>query len=359
MKWLKILLLLSTLSLVSCLEAEIHSPNDMVNDMCSAGVYGQTLIRCVNGNGVLSSQLSNNVEKNSRALFVFIEPGDYSSNLAMQDEALRAVSNGIETRFRPILRQIMINLVVGHQKMLMDQVGKKYDVIYYARTNERWSSRGFVDAIENVTRNHSTVDMLLAVHGGQSSLSLNSDLQTRVTTVDLNSLHSRLSVEARNRVRAIFLTACYSGRARDTVSTSVAEELVSIFPKAMTYGSQGVNFGPVHRDLMAFEYYYRGWGFTSAVWLGNQVLTKNIKDGQPRTKLSMPVFSVKGRARYMGFTKSRREIIKIPALNVNSYTTSLAYAYIYKRVSNEVNIQSLNTDTGPDQKALVYKLGAR
>ncbi len=354
MNWLKLLLLLGSLSLVSCLEAEIHSPDDMIADLCRGGSYGQTLIRCINSDGQLQSQLRNPINLESRALFVFIEPGDYASNAALRDEALKAVATGIDTKFRPLLRQVMINLVVGHQKMLIDQVGKKYDVIYYARTNQRWSATGLLKAMENVVRNHSTVDMLLAVHGSRSALTINSDLQTRVTDVDFSTLQSRLSPEARGRVRSIFMTACYAGQRAFGADFSIAEKLVSIFPKAIAYGSQGVNYGPVHRDLMAFEYYYRNWTFTSAIDLGNRVLSTKIKDGTPRTELSMPVLSVMGQGRFAGFKKSSRELIKIPALKLNPYVIQLAKAQVFRNQTWDSSIVSLNANKATDALSLVY-----
>jgi hypothetical protein len=353
MKFLKLLLVVSALNLVSCLDAEIHAPDDSVSELCKVGNYGGTVIRCINSAGQLQSQNTSKIGLESRALFVFIEPGDYSSNLALQDETLRAVSSGVDHRFRPILRQVMINLIVGHQKMLLNQVGKKYDLIYYARTNERWTANGFLSAMENVIRNHTTVDMLLAVHGARSNLAINPDLQTLVSDYDLNSIQSKLSVQARSRVRSIFLTACYAQEASSNYRMSISAQLTKVFPNAITYGSKGINYGPVHRDLIAFEYYYRNWNFSSAINLGNYVISKNIKDGQPRQRLSMPVFSVKGQARYMGFKKSRTEIIRIPALALNSTISAMSHAYLNYNQISDAHITSLNKNTAQDSLAKV------
>lgn len=351
MKWLKILLILGCLSLVSCLEAEVHSPEDMLSETCKAGVYGETIIRCVNSSGSLQSQKMTNIKVESRALYVFVEPGDYNSNLALADETMRAVANNVPRIFRPLLRQVMINLVVAQFKTLMNTQGKKYDVIYFARSNEYWTPDGFVKSIENVVRNHSTVDLFLFVHGGRSSIYLNPDLQSRVTDVDFNSIQYNLTYAARNRVRSIFMTACYAGAVSSDSKYSIASKLVTVFPKAMAYGAQGVNYGPIHRDMMAFEMYYKNWMFTNAVELGNRVLSKNIKNGQERTLLHMPVFSIKGQARYLGARKSRREIVRIEPLRLNPYIIHNAKAGFFYNQKWDSNITTLNTEKASDAPA--------
>jgi hypothetical protein len=352
--WLKLALLLCCVNLVSCLEAQVHSPEDMISEMCQAGSYNGTIIRCVNSNGTLQSRLKTEIKTESRALFVFAEPGDYASNAALGDETVRAIAQNVPSMFRPLLRQVMINLVVGHQKMLMDTQGKKYDVIYYARSNQYWNASGFVTGLENVIRNHTTVDLFLLVHGGRSNISLNPNLQTKVTDVDLDTLNHRLSTEARSRVRAIFLTACYAAEKNYLSSHSITSKLVSIFPKAMTYGSKGVNYGPIHRDMMAFEFYYKNWMFTSAVSLGNQVLTKNIRNGQERTQLDMPVFSVRGQGRYFGIQKTKREIIKITPLRLNSYVINLSKAEFFYNKKWDAKITTINENSATDAAAPVY-----
>lgn len=355
MKWLKLILILGCLSLISCLEAEVHSPEDMIADMCRSGSFGGTIIRCVNSQGSLQSQNRTPINSESRALFVFTEPGDYSSNFALADETVRAIANNVQSNFRPLLRQVMINLVVGQIKMLINTQGKKYDVIYFARTNESWTANGFTRAIENVVRNHSTVDMFLLVHGGRSSLSLSPNLQTKVTDVDLNSIQNNLSLAARNRVRSIFLTACYAASPAYG-SNSIAMKLVTLFPKAMTYGSSGVNYGPIHRDMMAFEFYYKNWMFSHAIGLGNQVLSKNIKDGKERTELHMPVISVKGQARYAGFSKTKKEIIRITPLRLNYYLIQNSKAGIFYNQKWDSNITTINTEKANDAVATIQYL---
>lgn len=331
----KLSLLIVAAAITGCsTDAEIHSPDDGIISLCAAGSLGASRVSCVTPGKRIASAAQGNT-----ALVVFIEPGDYNSIAAQQDESVRLVANSIPSQFsgiKPYLRQIMINLAVGHLKFLVGTYGSRYDHIYLLRSDVAWSASSLALALKNVLTYNKTVDLLLQVHGSPGAVALNSGLSSRMTVADLNNMKATLSLTQRERVRSIFNSACYSAANAyvSGVTSSIAASLVSLFPRATTYGGYGVNYGAIHRDMVNFENYYaRGWDFYySSGTFTNSVMTRTIASGYSatRTTLPFPVFSVKGVARYIGFSKTEWQTVKLPALSFvgSQHDASRAYLFV-------------------------------
>lgn len=330
----KITLLLFATVLTACsADIEIHSPEDGIISLCNTGSLSNTRVSCITPGERIASYAQGNT-----ALVVYIEPGDYNSNLAIADESVRVVANSIPNEYaniKPYLRQIMINLAVSHIRYLVTTYGSRYDHIYIFRSDTVWTPSAITLALKNVLTYNKTVDLMLQVHGNPGSLALNSTLTNRLTVADINNMKNTLSVTQRDRVRSIFNTACYSAVYGNYggIYSSVAQSLVNVFPRATTYGDYGVNYGAIHRDAVAFENYYaRGWDFYySAGSFSNTVMTRTIASSYTatRTTLPFPLFSIRGVARYVGMTKTEWQTIKLPALSFTGYQHDSSRAYLH------------------------------
>lgn len=311
-------------------DVEIHAPEDAISESCLQGKIHNTAISCLTPREKIASDATGEV-----ALVVFIEPGDYSSNMATQDENVRLVANSIPSdisRIKPFLRQIMINLSVAHLRNLIETHGSRYDHIYFFRSDVNWDTSSVALALKNVLTLNKTVDILMQVHGSQGAIALDPNLQVKITVADIQGMKDVLSKVQRDRVRAIFNSACYSASYPDVGTSSIAKSLVDLFPRSVSYGSFGVNYGPLHRDMVGFESYYaRGATVSSAVDFGNLVLTKMISGAytHARNKLNFPVFSIKGQARYFGFRKTEWQTVKLPALAFPESEHWKSYAFMF------------------------------
>lgn len=335
----KLSLILLPFALWACTSGvEIHAPDDGIISLCAQGSIGSTRISCATPGTRIASAAQGNT-----ALIVFIEPGDYNSNLAQADESVRLVANSIPGEFagiKPHLRQIMINLAVGHLRFLVNTYGYRYDHIYLLRSDVAWSASSMALAFKNVLTYNKTVDILLQIHGSPGAVALNSTLSSKMTIADLNNMKSTLSLAQRERVRSIINTSCYSASSAyySGIVSSFAQSLVSLFPRATTYGGYGINYGALHRDIVSFENYYaRGWDFYyTASGFSNLVMTRTIASGYsaPRATLPFPVFTVKGQARYLGFTKTQWQTVKLPALSFTGYQHDASRAYLFYGASS-------------------------
>ncbi len=335
----KLVLLILTGSLAACTsDVELHAPEDGIIAACSQGSISSTRISCVTPYTKIASAAQGNT-----ALIVFIEPGDYNSNLAVADESVRVVASSIPsdlTQIKPFLRQIMINLSVAHINYLVRTYGSRYDHIYFLRSDVAWSAGAVALAFKNVLTYNKTVDVLLQLHGSPGAVALNSTLSTKMSVADLNNMKSSLSLTQRERVRSIFNTACYSAQYGyyNGIYSSIAQSLVSVFPRATTYGNYGVNYGAIQRDMVNFENYYaRGWDFYySSGYFANLVMTRSIASNYsaPRSTLPFPVFSIKGQARYLGFTKTEWKNVQLPALSFSTYQQDSSRAYLHVGASS-------------------------
>lgn len=335
----KLVVLLFPFALYSCTsDVEIHAPDNGIISLCSQGMIGNTRVSCATPGTRIASAAQGNT-----ALIVFIEPGDYNSNIAQADESVRIVANSIPADFagiKPHLRQIMINLAVGHLKFLVNTYGSRYDHIYLLRSDVAWTASSMALTFKNVLTYNKTVDILLQIHGSPGAVALDSSLSRRMTVADLNNMKSTLSLAQRERVRSIINTACYSASNGyySGVYSSIAQSLVSLFPRATTYGGYGINYGAIHRDMVTFENYYaRGWDFYySASYFSNLVMTRTIASGYsaPRSTLPFPVFTVRGQARYFGFTKTEWQTVKLPALSFTGAQHDASRAYLFYGASS-------------------------
>jgi hypothetical protein len=174
---------------------------------------------------------------------------------------------------------------------MLEVNGKKYGRIYLVRSDVESKSL-FLNSLGRITSAHNKVDVLLAIHGGVGSWQLSPDLRTNLTGNELVSFAtSQLTLAQRNKVRAVFSTACYAASGSLPMTSAVTQA----FPSSVTYGSLGINWGPMHRDFTAFEAYYAGRGFSdSVVNMGNYVLTKNTATGGPRSHLNFPTVLGRG-----------------------------------------------------------------
>jgi hypothetical protein len=217
-------------------------------------------------------------------LIVVIEGGNGDANATN----LATLRQGLPAELLPHFRTLHGDIVAAYLAKVLQDSGKKYGRVYLVRSNGESKSL-FLGTLRQATALHSTVDVLLAIHGNPGAWSFSPDLNTVLTSSELVSwASSTMSVIQRNRIRAVFSTACYADQPPSATVPSMTSALTTAFPASVTYGSMYVNWVPLTRDLLAFERWYGGDSVPGAVSVVNNFIRNDMVNGLPRTLSPLP-----------------------------------------------------------------------
>lgn len=340
---------ISSFGLSCSVNVEYEAPRDQIADMCS-GTFVNTPSTCVDSN-ITSMYIP---VQNNNALILVTEPGYIdatASNLA-------ALKNTFPPALAPHFRTLQNNILSAYISKMLQVSGQKYGRIFLVRSNTESKSL-LLETIKRATNAHNKVDLLLAIHGNRGSWLLDPNLSENYA---LNSsqlvsfANSQLTQTQRNKIRAVFSTACYgdSPTYYPYYMPSMSAAISQVFPYSVTYGSTGVNWAPMHRDFTAFEYYYSGNPFYAGIlYMGNYVLNYDASTGAARTALNFPTILGRGCWSNGLWTDCANQAINMGSFEMNSYMVSESNARISSGVYGNIYGIVANTCVHPSTGAKV------
>jgi Stigma-specific protein, Stig1 len=256
----------------------------------------------------------------SAALVLVVEGGSADANATN----LQALKANLPPELVPYFRTLHGDVVAGYLSKLLQDGGKKYGRIYLVRSSTESKSL-LLGTLVQATALHAKVDLILAIHGSPSNWSFSPDLNTLLWGDELVAWASaNMTLGMRNKVRAVFSTACYSDTPASPFLLSMTGAIVTAFPAALTYGSAGVNWVPIHRDFHAFERWYGGDSVSGAVSIANWSVRNNVISNQPRSQARLPTVLGTGCAQLVDFlgisyTRCEDQTISLGSLGTTPY----------------------------------------
>jgi hypothetical protein len=180
------------------------------------------------------------------------------------------IANGAPAGIVPHIREIVHNFMHEYLRQTMVRYGAtKYNQIYVVK-GDGPLAEAFVRTVKTAAANHAAVDVYLGVHGSAGRIwterlfgeSLNSEEIVRYLGSDPN---------VRKHLRAVFNSACKSNYAASGIR-SISDAFRDSGDFAVTYGHQGNNNAPAHKEMNAFEKYYAGMSFATSLSVGEASL---------------------------------------------------------------------------------------
>ncbi len=299
----KIILLIMAAALSSCdSNTKFITPTNIFSEWCSTKLkMSNATVYCSEGEYNLSESVN-------RSLVVFVEAGSAHANSTTLSPFSGIMNNPEISSIAPHIRTIIGNIASSFIEKNQLKYSR-YDSIFVVQGDSGLKDR-FKKAIEVAAQKSSSVDLFIMGHGSPGILLMNQDLNSNGEALSGNEISkfgNSLTADARNKVKNIFSTACFSATA-SLNSMSVADGFMSGFPQSKSYGGAGTNYFPLHRDFTIFEEFQKSQDFSASVARGNQAISQNIYSGTKRNYITYP--SVRGRGCVdLFFTEKCKEMV--------------------------------------------------
>ncbi len=254
-----------------------ETPGDHFADVCKSRKWRRMDVDC--GDKVRDTKF-----RGGKALVLFVEPGEYDYNGAVVG---MGIMSGLPSELQPHFRVIVSNMMFAAMDRVFETGGSKYTQIYVARSQDMAKEK-LLSSLKAALSRHDSVDAFFSAHGAPGRMITDRLGREQLTVQDLDTWAKRdLSYGERRRFRTLFTTLCYFSSGEWSYSEengysrgkSVMSGFTEQFPRLNTYGSYDINYGPLHRDVPAFQSYYaKGAVFVDAVEQGNHLLERQYID---------------------------------------------------------------------------------